>query len=204
MCHTRYFEVAHEDYAQELASLRKQYGVPKRVDFEVEMLPEEFTLVQRSLERGRRHDVTVFIQHQGKYVVISKHAYAKSGIVRAPSGGAQPSESLIKAAQRESREETGFEVEIDRFVLESHVLLNCGDYPSVPWVSYVFLAHVIGGRMGAKDTKEIADVQLRSREELLKDIRPLMMTSGLGGFEYRAKMTDAFFEELDTVQVSSK
>ncbi len=195
--------MAHEDFAAELAALREQYGVPKRVDFEVEMLPEEFVLVQRSLERGRRHDVTVFIQHQGKFVVIAKHAYVSTGIVRAPSGGAQPSESLITAAQRESREETGFDVEIDHFILEAHVLLKCGEHPVVPWVSYVFLAHVVGGTLGAMDTKEIADVQLRSREELLNDVRPLMLASGLGGFEYRAKMTDAFFAKLDALDISS-
>ena len=195
--------MAHEDFTEELKKLWQQYGVPKRVDFEVEMLPDEFSLVQRSLERGRRHDVTVFIQYQGKYVVISKHAYANSGIVRAPSGGAQPSESLISAAQRESREETGFEVDIDRFVLEAHVLLKCGIYPAVPWVSYVFLAHVVGGSLGTMDTKEIAEVQLRSREELLNEIRPLMLASGLGGFEYRAKMTDAFFAELDSLKTTS-
>jgi 8-oxo-dGTP pyrophosphatase MutT (NUDIX family) len=195
--------VAHEDFAAELTLLHKQYGVPKRVNFEVEMHPDEFKLVQRSMERGRRHDVTVFIQHQGRFVVIEKHAYAKTGIVRAPSGGAQPAESLVAAAQREAREETGFDIEIDRFILEAHVLLHCGKNPAVPWVSYVFLAHVIGGTLGAQDLREISDVQLRSRQELLTDVRPLMLASGLGGFEYRAKMTDAFFAQLDILQIPS-
>jgi len=195
--------VAHEDYAAELAFLRQRYGEPKRVDFEVEMLPEEFTLVQRCMTQGRRHDVTVFIQYECKFVVIEKHAYANTGIVRAPSGGAQHSESLIAAAQRESREETGFDIEVDRFVLEAHVLLKCKNHSAIPWVSYVFLAHVIGGKLGAKDIKEISDVQLRSREELLTDVRALMLASGLGGFNYRAKMTDAFFEELDALGISS-
>lgn len=161
------------------------------------MLSDEFALVEDSAKRGRYHDVTIFIRHHGKIVVIEKHAYAKTGIVRAPSGGANPSESLILAAKREAREETGFEVEIEHFILESHVLLSCGDHPPIPWVSYVFLARVVGGQLGAKDVREISDVQLRSREELLTEIRPLMLASGLGGFEYRAKMTDAFFEELD-------
>ena len=196
--------MAHEDFTAELAFLRQQYGTPKRVDFEVEMLPDEFALVQRSMERGRRHDVTIFIQYQGKYVVIEKHAYAKTGIVRAPSGGAQPSESLIIAAQREASEETGFDVEIDRFILESHVRLHCRTQPAVPWVSYVFLAHVVGGKLGAKDLREISDVQLRSRQELLTDVRPLMLASGLGGFEYRAKMTDAFFAQLDNLESPSE
>ncbi len=196
--------MAHEDFAVELDLLSQHYGVPKRVDFEVEMRLNEFALVQRSKERGRRHDVTIFIQHQGKFVVIEKHAYAKTGIVRAPSGGAQPSESLIMAAQREASEETGFDVEIDRFVLESHVRLLCANHPAILWVSYVFLAHVVGGSLGAKDLREISDVQLRSRQELLTVVRPLMLASGLGGFEYRALMTDAFFAQLDALEISSE
>ncbi|MFW9831817.1 MAG: NUDIX hydrolase [Candidatus Thorarchaeota archaeon] len=194
--------MAHNDFQDELAKVKQEYGVPRHVDFNVEMLPQEFELVQRSVDQGRWHDVTIFIQHQGKFVVIEKHAYAKTGIVRAPSGGAMPSETLIDAAKREAQEETGFIVELDQFVLESHVLLSCGN-KKVPWTSYVFLAHVEGGRLGAEDVKEISDVQLRTREELLTDVKPLMLASGLGGFKYRSKMTDAFFEELDRREITS-
>jgi ADP-ribose pyrophosphatase YjhB (NUDIX family) len=108
-----------------------------------------------------------------------------------------PSESLIDAAKREAREETGFDIEVEHFILESHVQLTLED-DTVDWVSYVFLARVIGGEMIPQDIKEIAGVQLKSREELLTEIGPLMKASGLGGFEYRAKMTEAFFVELDT------
>lgn len=193
--------MAHEDFHDELVQLQREYGIPRRVDFTVEMLQEEFELVQRSVKRERWHDVTTFIHHQGKFVVIEKHAYARTGIVRAPSGGALPSETLIQAAVREAREETGFSIEVERFILESHVLLSCGNQ-QIPWTSYVFLAHVVGGKLGAEDVKEISDVQLRTRKELLIEVRPLMMASGLGGFEYRAKMTDAFFEELDRQRIS--
>ena len=188
--------MAHDDFSAELAGLQQQFGVPQRVDFSAEMLPDEFALVQRSVGRGRYHDVTIFIHYQGKFVVIEKHAYAHTGILRAPSGGANADESLIDAAKREAREETGFEIEVERFILESHVQLTL-ENEKVDWVSYVFLARVTGGEMVPQDLKEIAGVHLRSREELLNDIGPLMKASGLGGFEYRAKMTEAFFAELD-------
>ncbi|MFX0169717.1 MAG: NUDIX hydrolase [Candidatus Hodarchaeota archaeon] len=193
--------MAHEDFTLELVSLHKKFGVPHHVDFSVELLPDEFALVQRSVSQGRHHDVTVFIRHQGKFVVIEKHAYARTGIVRAPSGGAMHNESLIAAAKREAREETGFDIEVERFVLESHVRLH-HDKDSVDWVSYVFLARVTGGKMVPEDIKEIAGVHLRSREELLDEVGPLMKASGLGGFRYRAKMTEAFFAELDTQGIS--
>ena len=189
--------MAHDDFAAELASLHRKFGVPRRVDFTANMLPDEFALVQRSAGRGRYHDVTIFIHHEGKFVVIEKHAYARTGILRAPSGGAMPAESLIDAAKREAREETGFDIEIERFILESHVQLTL-EHETVDWVSYVFLARVIGGEMVPQDIKEIAGVHLRTREELLTEVGPLMKASGLGGFNYRAKMTEAFFAELDT------
>ena len=107
-----------------------------------------------------------------------------------------PAESLTDAAKREAREETGFDIEIERFILESHVQLTL-DEKTVDWVSYVFLARVVGGEMVPQDIKEIAGVHLKSREELLDEIGPLMKASGLGGFDYRAKMTEAFFAELD-------
>lgn len=195
--------MAHEDFRGQLEELRQKYGVPIRVDFAVEMVKEEFQLVQRSVERERWHDVTVFIRYQGKYAVIEKHGYSKSGVYRAPSGGAQPSESLVDAAKREAREETGLEIELERFVLESHVILSCGSLPPIPWVSYVFLTRGVGGKLEAEDLKEISDVKLVTREELLNEIGPLMMASGSGGFRYRALMTDAFFQELDRLGIES-
>ncbi len=195
--------MAHEDFQAEIRNLYSKFGKPRKVDFNtIEMQSEEFALVQRSRKKGRRHDVTIFIRHEGKYVVIAKHAYANTGIMRAPSGGALPSETLVEAAIREAREETGFEIKLERFILESHVRLRHENIV-VDWVSYVFLAKTIGGQLGAKDVREISDVQLKTRDELLKDIRPLMLASGLGGFKYRALLTDAFFNQLDVLERSS-
>jgi 8-oxo-dGTP diphosphatase len=194
--------VVHEDFQAEIKNLYSEFGEPRKVDFDtIEMQPQEFALVQRSRQKGRRHDVTVFIRYEGKYAVIAKHAYANTGIMRAPSGGALPSETLVEAAIREAREETGLEIKLERFILESYVRLRHENI-TVDWVSYVFLAKAIGGQLGAEDVKEISDVQLKTREELLEDIRPLMLASGLGGFKYRALLTDAFFNQLDLLKLS--
>jgi 8-oxo-dGTP pyrophosphatase MutT (NUDIX family) len=195
--------VAHEDFLGELKLLRKRYGVPRRVHFTIDMNPEEYELVAHSVRHGRRHDVTIFICHEGKFAVIQKHAYARTGVFRAPSGGALPGEALAAAAKREAREETGLEIELDRFVLEVHANLRCEGKPSVDWSSYVFLAHSVGGQLDPQDTHEIFEAQLRTRADLLNDIRPLMLASGSGGFRYRALMTDAFFAQLDALGIST-
>lgn len=195
--------MAHEDFLQELRLLRKHYGEPQRVRFTIDMNPEEYELVAHSVRHGRRHDVTVFIRHEGKFAVIQKHAYAGTGVFRAPSGGALPGETLAAAAKREAREETGLEVDLDRFILEVHANLRCKGQPSVDWTSYVFLGHSVGGQLSPQDKDEVSEAQLRTRAELLADIRSLMLASGSGGFRYRALMTDAFFTRLDALGISA-
>ena len=190
--------MSHEDFQAELAVLEEHYGKPKRVDFRFEMNPEEFQLVLRSTQKGRYHDMTLFIQHQDKYAVIEKHMYAKTGIFRAPSGGASPGESLESAAIREGKEETGLDIELERYILESHVTFFCEGHSEIDWVSYVFLAHSVGGMLGTQDPNEISDTQLRTQDELQNEIRPLLLASGSGGLQYRAELTDAFFAALNT------
>ncbi len=190
--------MSHEEFQTELTVLEERYGKPQCIDFCFEMNPEEFHLVRRSTQQGRYHDVTLFILHQDKYVVIEKHMYAKTGILRAPSGGASPGESLESAAIREGKEETGLDIELERWVLESHVTFTCEGHSAIDWVSYVFLAQSIGGKLGTQDPNEISDVQLRTLDELQNEIRPLLLASKSGGFQYRAGLTDAFFAALET------
>ncbi len=190
--------MAHEDFQAELNVLEARFGKPRRLEFCFEMNPEEFKLVIQSTQQGRYHDVTLFILHQDKYVVIEKHLYAKTGILRAPSGGASPGERLEAAAIREGKEETGLDIELQRWVLECHVTFYCKGHSPIDWVSYVFLAQSVGGELETQDTTEISDVQLRTRDELQKEIRPLLLASKSGGFRYRAGLTDAFFDALET------
>ncbi|MFX1561706.1 MAG: hypothetical protein ACFFDP_00160, partial [Promethearchaeota archaeon] len=62
--------MSHEDYQVEVNILAQQLGTPRRVNFNVEMMLEEFKLVQHTVAQGRHHDVTIFIRHRGKYAVI--------------------------------------------------------------------------------------------------------------------------------------
>jgi 8-oxo-dGTP pyrophosphatase MutT (NUDIX family) len=180
----------------EYEELVQKYGEPKRFRFEADFLDFECDLVRRSSMKGRQHDITCFIPHDGGYVTIQKHAYSDTGIYRAPSGGAKYGERLEAAAKREMREETGLEVELERFVLDLALDVKCPE-GIIPWRSLVFLAREVGGLLKPIDVIEISDLKVSSREDMLGNITTLMQNSGWGGFLYRAFLTRKFFEVLD-------
>jgi 8-oxo-dGTP pyrophosphatase MutT (NUDIX family) len=184
----------------ELASLKARYGEPMELHFEADFLEFECDLVKETEAKGRLHDITCFIHQDGGYAVIQKHQYARSGIYRAPSGGANSGESLYDAALREMYEETGLTIQLERFVLYLHLDVVCKDR-TIPWRSLVFLASSIGGEMKPIDTREIFDVKLMTREELLNDVNTKMIESGWGGFQYRAFLTRMFFQRLDELNI---
>ncbi|MHA2379100.1 MAG: NUDIX hydrolase [Candidatus Thorarchaeota archaeon] len=172
--------------------------MPKETHFAADFREFECNLVKQSTKKGRYHDITCFIRIGDEYIVIQKHAYADTGIYRAPSGGANLGEPLEEAAKREMHEETGLEIRLLRFVLDSNLDVVCED-GTIPWRSLVFLSEVIGGEMGAVDTYEIYDIRTMSREEMLGEPLRLMEASGWGGFKYRAFLTRSFFAHLDTL-----
>ncbi|MFX0108285.1 MAG: NUDIX hydrolase [Candidatus Hodarchaeota archaeon] len=186
---------------QELARIVKKYGEPKKIHFATEFQEFECNLVKQSVAKGRHHDITCFIRSkEDQYITIQKHAYAETGIYRAPSGGANQGESLESAARREMLEETGMEIRILRFVLDSTLDVMCLD-GVIPWRSLVFLAEPLGGNMVPQDTFEIYDVKISTREEMVGEISELMEESGWGGFKYRAHLTRAFFKQLEILGI---
>ena len=180
----------------ELDSIITEYGEPKRLHFRADFAEFECELVRRSASKNRYHDVTCFIPFDGGYVGIQKPGYAGSGIFRAPSGGANLGESLRKAAVREMYEETGFDIQLIKFVLDLTLDVVCSD-GVIPWRSLVFLVKATGGEMKPIDTHEIFDIKVVTREEMLGEIARLMEESGWGGFKYRAFLTKSFFERID-------
>ena len=182
---------------EEIQSLIKRFGEPVRLQFAADFQEFECHLVRQTRNKGRLHDVTCFIRHaEDEFVVIQKHNYAGSGIYRAPSGGAAFGESLEVAAHREMHEETGLEIRLLRFVLDMSLDVVCDD-ETIPWRSLVFLAEPLGGTMQPIDTREIFDVKVMTRQELLGDVDKLMIESGWGGFAYRSFLTREFFKCLD-------
>ncbi len=175
-----------------------RYGTPVHLSFEADFLDFECELVRQSLREGRGHDVTCFIECDGGYVVIQKHAYAETGIYRAPSGGVHRQESIEAAALREMYEETGLHIRLRRFLLDIDLMIRCGE-TIIPWRSLVFLADVVGGEISPIDRREIYDARVMTREQILGEMNELMERTGWGGFRYRAFLSRSFFKYLDAL-----
>lgn len=181
---------------EEISKLEDRYGRPREISFgEIKMQEDEFDLLRRSMEGGRAHDVTIFTFVKGEVVVIQKPSHPPK-VFRAPGGGVEPCENIEDGIRREMYEETGLEIEIERYVLRTMVTF-VRDTERRDWTSHVFLASKVGGRLNPKDTEEVAKARLVSSEKLLGGIRDRMLESGRGGLIYRAKLTDAFFEEVN-------
>lgn len=187
----------------ELQSLVTNYGHPKKLHFNADFLDFECDLVRRSEAKGRHHDVTCFIRHPEGWVVIQKHAYAGTGIFRAPSGGANPGESIEEAAIREMHEETGLTVQLREFILDVSLDVRCPDR-TIPWRSLVFLADAVDGEVEIVDKYEIHAVKIMSRNEILGTVQDRMQDTGWGGFSYRAFLTENFFRTLDELEKKKK
>ncbi|MFW9808484.1 MAG: NUDIX hydrolase [Candidatus Thorarchaeota archaeon] len=184
----------------EIATLIHAYGEPKEFSFEANFLDFECNLVKRTESKGRLHDITCFIRQDDGYVVIQKPQYARTGIYRAPSGGANTGEALQDAALREMYEETGLTIKLERFILDLHLDVICRDR-KIPWRSLVFLASPTGGEMNPVDTREIFDVKVMTKDQLLGTVNQLMEESGWGGFKYRAFLTREFFRRMDELNI---
>ena len=185
----------------ELAALKEKYGEPVVRKFTADFREFECALVKQTESKGRLHDITCFIRRDdGNFVVIQKPQYARTGIYRAPSGGATPGESLEDAAIREMYEETGLTIRLTHFMLDMYLDVVCKDR-TIPWRSLVFLAEPIDGEMKPVDTREIFDVTVMPREQLVGEVATLMEDSGWGGFKYRAFLTREFFKRVDELNI---
>ena len=178
-----------------LNKIERKYGVPEILHTRYTMNRAEFDLLKWSMRNGRRHDVTLFISNEekDKIVVIRKPSYPK-GVYRPPSGGIEPGEDFEIGARREAYEETGLEVELQKYTLRSHVNLAFED-EIVAWTSHVLAARATGGRLELIDKKEIAGVRWATVNELRTELLVRLRQSASAGLQYRAELQDATLKQ---------
>ena len=184
-----------------LEEAARRWGVPRRVSLEFEISPPERALVSGSRRDERSHDITLFIERDGSFAVISKPSFPPDAW-RAPSGGLHRGEDLEAGAMREALEETGLDVRLARFLLRIEARFTLGDAVE-SWQSQVFLARPAAGELEPHDLREIRAAKWATREEIQGPIRRALLATGRGLFRYRVALTDATFERLDELARSS-
>ena len=170
-----------------IKSLKDKYGQPETATFEFAVSDDEYKTISGSQKHGRKHDVTLYIIKDDQIIVIAKHFYPPD-LYRAPSGGINPGEDFIAGAKREAFEETGCNIKIEKFILETNVnFLNKNN--NISWNSYVFQARYIDGDFKFTDHHEIREVRLASPIEF-ETFSKIMRSSSIGGLHYRAALHD--------------
>ena len=143
-----------------------------------------FNKMKKSVKRDRRGEVVFcVIRPNGKIVTITCKEYPE-GIFRIPTGGICHNEDIIEAVYRETSEELGVEVIIDKFLgvlkIEFELLENNqSTIDSFMFYSYLFILTETGGRLliDASDD-EISEVREVDLEELRAITGSLLKISG--------------------------
>jgi len=189
-----------------ITAMAEHYGQPSTADFAFAVAPEEYRRIRDSQKNGRRHDFTVYAIKGGRVIVIAKPFYPP-GLYRAPSGGAGPGEGLSEGIAREMWEETGCRVDLERFLLRTHVRFVLGDRggplaasdgsdgSAIDWYSHVFQARYATGEFLFTDRREIREVRLAAPEEFAA-FSKIMRRTEIGGLHYRAALHEAVADLL--------
>jgi 8-oxo-dGTP pyrophosphatase MutT (NUDIX family) len=167
--------------------MERLFGTPDILSITEPAEQPEVDRIRRSMKRGRAHDITLFIKKDDGYIFIAK-AFYPPGLFRAPSGGVHPDESFIDGAKREALEETGVEVELQRYILRIQACFK-SENDHVDWTSHIFTASHLRGEIDPQDTYEISAARLVHLDEI-PAFRTLMLQSNNAGLRYRAYLTD--------------
>ncbi len=103
-----------------IRQMEERFGVPVSRTYRIATTAHELARIASSQKHGRNHDVTLYVQKDDKWIVIAKHPYP-AGLFRSPSGGLDPGEDFIDGINRESAEELGCTVALERFLLKTDV-----------------------------------------------------------------------------------
>jgi ADP-ribose pyrophosphatase YjhB (NUDIX family) len=136
----------------EIAELCARYGLPARRQFALPVSCATYDWwVQARPER--REEVVLFIQRRNGNFILHSKCFYPEGAFRVPSGGVKENELLIDAVHRETFEETGLQVSVERFLAIVEFQF-CREGNVRILTSYLFLLHELAGELRANDTQE--------------------------------------------------
>lgn len=99
------------------------------------------------------------IYRDGKYLLVQEQQPKAYGLWNLPAGHVDRGESIKAAAIRETKEETGYDVELVKQINIYH------EEATAP-IKHVFLANIVGGNL-AIDNEEILQIKWLTYDEII-------------------------------------
>jgi 8-oxo-dGTP pyrophosphatase MutT (NUDIX family) len=132
----------------EVGSLARRFGEPRRVSVAVRPF---FDPLQRP---DRFAEVCMVVRRPNGNVLLSIKTFYPRGAYRLPTGGIHHGESILDALLRETREETGLDAQVRRFL--AAIDYRDAGAPSGPDIfhTFAFLMDETGGTLETRDTAE--------------------------------------------------
>jgi ADP-ribose pyrophosphatase YjhB (NUDIX family) len=156
-------------HPREIETLARRFGDPSRQTCDMEVTHATYDAWSRKIATGpvacRGEVIMVIIRPNGNVLLHTKNFYP-SGVYRLLSGRVLWQEDVEHTLHREVREETSLDVNVERFLgLIEYRFQWQGN--ALPFVSYLFELHEIGGHLCCLDRGEgITDFREASIEEL--------------------------------------
>lgn len=150
------------DIQDELRQLARRYGQPLIETIELASTGRFDPLTKTD----RYGEVCMVIRRpNGHLLTMTKTTYPPN-VYRLPTGGINHVESVLDALLRETQEETGLQVNVERFLAAAAYCIPGQDYPS--FYTFAFLLDEVGGMLGVIDEDEqIEDFREIRSEDLL-------------------------------------
>ncbi|MGH2500695.1 MAG: NUDIX hydrolase [Candidatus Limnocylindria bacterium] len=101
---------------------------------------------------GRLGEVCMVVRRPGGRLLLSIKTFYPRGAYRLPTGGIGRGEAVLGALLRETREETGLDVAVRRFL--ARISYRRRDAPAPTFHTFAFLLDELGGTLGALDARE--------------------------------------------------
>jgi 8-oxo-dGTP pyrophosphatase MutT (NUDIX family) len=141
---------------QEIEALAREFGAPLRHTCILDVARGTYDLWARKVSAGpvacRGEVIMVILRPNGKVLLHTKHFYPQ-GVYRLLSGRVLWKDPVAHTLQREVMEETSLEVSIASFLGLIEYQFRWQDR-IVPFVSYVFELHEVGGELTCLDEGE--------------------------------------------------
>jgi len=137
-------------FNEEVETLARRWGQPRLIEKQIAVAPGLTEEAVSGFFSDRWGEVVMVIRRavDGRVWVMTKASFPK-GLYSLPTGGIRHHEAIAEALRRELTEETGFDMQVQRFlaVIRYVPVVASGDPQNVPtFVSFCFLLEEKNGR----------------------------------------------------------